>query len=424
MSPILQLSHVSKEYQLVRPGQQADTIREYLQKKLTRPFTAWRKAGPESQAGKKERFWAVKDVSFDVAEGEVVGIIGRNGAGKSTLLKILSRITDPTIGSIVLRGRMASLLEVGTGFHPDLTGRENIFMNGAILGMRRAEITRKFDEIVAFAEVDKFLDTPVKHFSSGMYVRLAFSVAAHLDPEILIVDEVLAVGDVAFQKKCMGKMNEVSRGGRTVLFVTHNMAAIENLCQRAVVLEQGKLVFDGNSKEAVDHYLARLSGTRSNDGHVIDLTQSVNRPAVEAPRLVRMEFYTDEDRPLISSIGIAGRLKVCTHFILPNRAASFDVGLGFNNAYGQRILTLHSTFQPNRPVGEFQGEQCLTCDIPSLTLLPGEYSISVWLNIGNVTRADAIENAAHITVQESDFYGTGKVPGSGTFVLKHQWLLE
>src|SRR5579863_346859 len=192
------------------------------------------------QGDEIEEFWALKDVSFDVKAGEVLGIIGRNGAGKSTLLKILSRITEPTKGRVSIRGRVASLLEVGTGFHPELTGRENIFLNGAILGMSRAEIKRKFDEIVAFAEVEKFLDTPVKHYSSGMYVRLAFAVAAHLEPEILIVDEVLAVGDAEFQKKCLGKMQNVADGGRTVLFVSHNMTAIQSLCDAAVVLEKGR----------------------------------------------------------------------------------------------------------------------------------------------------------------------------------------
>ena len=200
----------------------------------------------------------LKDVSFDVNEGDVVGIIGRNGAGKSTLLKMVSRITDPTEGRVVVRARMASLLEVGTGFHPELTGRENIFLNGAILGMRKAEIVAQFDEIVAFAELEKFLDTPVKHYSSGMHVRLGFAVAAHLNREILIVDEVLAVGDMAFQKKCLGKMSEVSRVGRTVLFVSHNMAAVENLCRRGIVLDGGKIAFEGTSKEAVLDYLGRF----------------------------------------------------------------------------------------------------------------------------------------------------------------------
>src|SRR6201996_5016172 len=203
-----------------------------------------------------EEFWALKDVSFSVKPGEAVGIIGRNGAGKSTLLKLLSRITEPTRGSIRLRGRVASLLEVGTGFHAELTGRENIFLNGAILGMTKVEIKRKFDEIVAFAEVEKFLDTPVKRYSSGMYVRLAFAVAAHLEPEILIVDEVLAVGDVEFQKKCIGKMKDVSeKDGRTVLFVSHNMGAIQNLCDKAMILNKGELSFLGNVNEGIQHYL-------------------------------------------------------------------------------------------------------------------------------------------------------------------------
>ena len=208
----------------------------------------------------------MKDVSFEVKRGEVVGIIGRNGAGKSTLLKILSRITEPTEGRVRIRGRVASLLEVGTGFHPELTGRENIFLNGAILGMRRAEIKRKFDEIVAFAEVEKFLDTPVKRYSSGMYVRLAFAVAAHLEPEILIVDEVLAVGDAEFQKKCLGKMESVSRAGRTILFVSHNMAAICGLCSRAVLLQEGIMVLDGEATDAASRYLAKASEKRSGEG--------------------------------------------------------------------------------------------------------------------------------------------------------------
>lgn len=205
-----------------------------------------------------EEFWALKDVSFEIKRGEVVGVIGRNGAGKSTLLKILSRITEPTVGRVEIRGRVASLLEVGTGFHPELTGRENIYLNGAILGMSRAEIKRKFDEIVAFAEVEKFLDTPVKRYSSGMYVRLAFAVAAHLEPEILVVDEVLAVGDAEFQKKCLGKMKDVADHGRTVLFVSHNMAAVSNLCSKAAVLKSGRLVDMGNTDKVIREYLGRL----------------------------------------------------------------------------------------------------------------------------------------------------------------------
>src|SRR6266851_1767232 len=218
------------------------------------------------QGNAVEEFWALKDVSFEVQQGEVLGIIGRNGAGKSTLLKILSRITEPTSGRVTLRGRVASLLEVGTGFHPELSGRENIYLNGAILGMRRAEMRKKFDEIGAFAEVDRFLDTPVKRYSSGMYVRLAFAVAAHLEPEILIVDEVLAVGDMAFQRKCMGRMREVGRSGCTVLFVSHNMPAVESLCTRAILLDGGCLVAEGGVAELVAEYRRRVMGPSENAG--------------------------------------------------------------------------------------------------------------------------------------------------------------
>jgi lipopolysaccharide transport system ATP-binding protein len=236
-------------------------LRHVINDAISRPFRWLRgvpdESGPEPDKDGNEDFWALDDISFDVAQGEAVGIIGRNGAGKSTLLKILSRITEPTNGRIRLRGRVASLLEVGTGFHPELTGRENIFLNGAILGMTRAEITRKFDEIVAFAEVERFLDTPVKRYSSGMYVRLAFAVAAHLEPEILIVDEVLAVGDLAFQKKCLGKMGDVStKEGRTVLFVSHNMGAISSLTRRAVYLRAGKLILAGPTQAVVSRYLS------------------------------------------------------------------------------------------------------------------------------------------------------------------------
>ena len=276
MPPILEIRNLSKEYRLGRAFHRTENFREFLKRKLTAPARALGTSRQEPRI-KDESFQALRNVSFDVAEAEMVGIIGRNGAGKSTLLKVISRITDPSSGSVVVRGRMASLLEVGTGFHPELTGRENIFLNGAILGMRKTEIVSKFDEIVAFAEVEQFLDTPVKHYSSGMYVRLAFAVAAHLNPEILIVDEVLAVGDVAFQKKCLGKMNEISRGGRTVLFVSHNMAAVENLCRRGIVLERGELVFDGTSKDAVHHYLNSLSGVRDADGHIIDLSGATDR---------------------------------------------------------------------------------------------------------------------------------------------------
>jgi ABC-type polysaccharide/polyol phosphate transport system ATPase subunit len=247
----IQIHGLGKQYRIGQ-RQRYKTFRETLTSMATAPF---RKLARSKNGDSQSSFWALKDVSFEVQRGEVVGIIGRNGAGKSTLLKILSRITEPTEGRVEIGGRVGSLLEVGTGFHPELTGRENIYLNGAILGMKSSEIQRKFDEIVAFAETEKFLDTPVKHYSSGMYTRLAFAVAAHLEPEILVVDEVLAVGDVAFQRKCLGKMSEVAMQGRTVLFVSHNMSAVNQFCTRGVLLEQGKIKKIGSARDAVGEYL-------------------------------------------------------------------------------------------------------------------------------------------------------------------------
>ena len=253
MKPIIKVKNLSKKYRLGASQTPYSTLRESLMSAVKFPAKAFRKNGSSNG---DNILWALKDVNFEVTPGEVVGIIGRNGAGKSTLLKVLSRITEPTGGKIELYGRVGSLLEVGTGFHPELSGRENIFLNGAILGMRQTEITRKFDEIVDFAEVEKFIDTPVKFYSSGMYTRLAFAVAANLEPEILIVDEVLAVGDAEFQKKCLGKMKSVSdREGRTVLFVSHNMAAVKSICRRGIMLKSGKITFDGEANAAVDFYM-------------------------------------------------------------------------------------------------------------------------------------------------------------------------
>ncbi|MEI6056894.1 MAG: ABC transporter ATP-binding protein [Lentisphaerota bacterium] len=269
MKPIIEIENISKLYKIGANKEPYLSLRDEVTKTarrisssfsrlINRPRTTDQGLRTKDSRQSSTDFWALKDVCFSVHEGEAVGIIGRNGAGKSTLLKILSQITPPTKGQITMRGRVASLLEVGTGFHPEFTGRENIFLNGSVLGMSRVEIKRKFDEIVAFAEIDKFLDTPVKRYSSGMYVRLAFAVAAHLEPEILVIDEVLAVGDAQFQKKCLGKMSEVAKGGRTVLFVSHNMEAIQNLCSRSVLLAAGNLVFDGDVEVSVANYLKSI----------------------------------------------------------------------------------------------------------------------------------------------------------------------
>ena len=411
---------LSKQYHL-GTGARYKTLREVLPAMLSGAARRVRSLGSNDR--KPNSFWALRDVSFDVKHGEVIGVIGRNGAGKSTLLKILSRITWPTEGRAFIHGRVGSLLEVGTGFHPELTGRENIFLNGAIMGMRKAEITSKFDEIVAFAEVDKFVDTAVKHYSSGMYVRLAFAIAAHLEPEILIIDEVLAVGDLAFQQKCLGKMSEVSRGGRTILFVSHNMAVIEKLCQRAIVLDQGRIEYQGETAEAIHHYLNSMLAANNPAGHVFDLSASVDRRSNVGKLLKRIELYNDDNLPILEGIRLGTGLKVKVFFDLPKPTRSFDMGLAFDSMFGQRIFTAHSLFEPARPSGEWVGPQVFVCDIPSFTLMPGTYNLRIWLDI-NHAEADLINYAAKVTVLESDYYGTGKAPWNGAVVLKHNWYVE
>ena len=315
--------------------------------------------------------WALKDISFEVKEGEVLGIIGRNGAGKTTLLKILSRVTEPTGGYAEIRDRVGSLLEVGTGFHPELTGRENIYLNGAILGMKRAEIQRKFDEILAFAEIEKFIDTPVKRYSSGMYMRLAFSVAAHLEPEILLVDEVLAVGDAAFQKKCLGKMGDVAKEGRTVLFVSHNMAAVRGLCRSAMLLDGGENVFSGPVDAVIDHYLqAPVAEGQS------------GRLAPDMHRVNTGELWIDQVSVTNGSGEPAGQLRmaepltVTILFEVRQPAQQIRMGVGFNTPEGVRIATLHHTDGGQEPFDADPGIYRVSLTLTN-PLLPGAYIISV-----------------------------------------------
>lgn len=315
--PAILVEGLSKRYRI---GGQRPTrsIRESLSRALTTPFR-------RRSSSEENTIWALRDVSFSVAPGEVVGVIGRNGAGKSTLLKVLSRITEPTSGRAIVNGRVGSLLEVGTGFHPELTGRENIFLNGAILGMRRAEIARKFDEIVAFAEVERFLDTPVKHYSSGMYLRLAFAVAAHLETEILLVDEVLAVGDAAFQEKCLGKMRDVSQGGRTVLLVSHNMQAIQQLCSRAVLLLGGSQVACGPAAESVaKYYRAAFRLDSPSGGH---------RPDTQAAALTSVGF-TDSKGIARMKFSRSERIRICVEFEIRRPLDAFDMSVSIVHARG------------------------------------------------------------------------------------------
>lgn len=369
---------------------------------------------------KREEFWALKDVSFEVKQGDRVGIVGRNGAGKSTLLKILSRITDPTNGRISIKGRVASLLEVGTGFHPELTGRENISLNGAILGMSKTDIKRKFDEIVAFAEVEKFLDTPVKFYSSGMYVRLAFAVAAHLEPEILIVDEVLAVGDIRFQKKCLGKMEEVGKEGRTVLFVSHNMSTVSHLCNRAILLESGSLSLDSSSEQVISVYLENSYKVsqdlplnqrrdRSGSGKVqVSSFRALNEEKIEEKVLQSGKDYDFE-------IGYENYADQ----ILDNVVISLD----FYDEKGIRILMLRTNFTNNNVTINL-GTGSIICHVKNLPLANSLYRISLWLSEGDRETLDFVEDAAMVMVEGGDFFGTGNpgLPSHCKTLVKADWI--
>ena len=363
MRPIITVENVSKQYRLGTRDAAYGTLRDSLVGSLKAPFRKNRQQGKNGI----ETIWALKDISLEVKPGEVVGIIGRNGAGKSTLLKILSRIVEPTTGKIKLYGRMGSLLEVGTGFHPELSGRENIYLNGAILGMRRTEIERKFDEIVAFAEMEKFIDTPVKRYSSGMYMRLAFAVAAHLDPEILLVDEVLAVGDASFQRRCLDKMREVGECGRTVLFVSHNMPAITRLCARTILLDQGGVLSDGLSHKVVSVYLNSGFGTTAvREWHDLATAPGNDIVRLRAVRIRKEDGQIADAIDIHSPVGIEMEYEVLKpgHVLVPN--------YHFYNEEGVYVFVLADHQDPiwrqkPRPVGRY----CSTAWIPGNYLAEG-----------------------------------------------------
>jgi len=382
---VIKVDNLSKQYRIgAREGYK--TFRETLVDAARAPFVRLRGAvrkmsGAESKdigpplsapgsalSSQDNTIWALKDVSFEVTQGEVIGIIGRNGAGKSTLLKILSQITEPTAGRVELKGRVGSLLEVGTGFHPELTGHENVYLYGAILGMDRWEITRKFDEIIAFAELEKFMDTPVKRYSSGMYMRLAFAVAAHLEPEILLVDEVLAVGDIAFQKKCMGKMGEVSQGGRTILFVSHNMGAIRQLCKEAIVLDSGRIQHKGESSEVVAKYESyETDGVES----VWNNSDEENRK--EIAFIEKIEVQNDEFQ---RKSMFASSDNVYVAFTVNVSDENSDLKLGFDLVRNAEVIFRSQQVDSPRDVGTLPvGISTLVCQIPSNLLNSGEYYV-------------------------------------------------
>ncbi len=423
MAPVIEAVSLSKKFRL-GAQRRDDSFREFLVHSARETWRGLRFASKNGvNSSNSDWMWALQDVNFGIQPGEVVGIIGANGAGKSTLLKILSRITDPTHGYVRLRGRVASLLEVGTGFHPDLTGRENIYLNGVMLGMTKAEVESKFDEIVAFAELEKFLDTPVKRYSSGMYVRLGFAVAAHLDPEILIVDEVLAVGDMAFQKKCLGKMGEFGESGRTILFVSHNLRAILSLCQRGIVLEKGRLTFDSDAKSAAEYYAHAVAGEKT-ESHAssFDLSEVAGRASQYKPWLRKLEVFIDGEKPFSGELQIGGVMRFHIEFELPSATSNFDARINFVDLYGQVIFAARSSFEPNRDWGERSGVQHLVCEIPRLPLTPGDYRIDIALVVDDRC-VDYVEVACRLRVVDFDYYGTGRIPSTGFFVNDQRWRL-
>lgn len=395
---VIRVENLGKKYIIGTNGAGSDGLRHAIHDLFTAPFKNGGKQQSANTKQRSEEFWALKDISFDVKQGEVVGIIGRNGAGKSTLLKILSRITEPTTGRLGIRGRVASLLEVGTGFHPELTGRENVFLNGAILGMSREEIKRKFDEIVAFAEVEQFLDTPVKRYSSGMYVRLAFAVAAHLEPEILIVDEVLAVGDTQFQKKCLGKMGDVAAEGRTVLFVSHNTAAVSKLCSKAALLERGELTHFADVKQVLGTYLTHgaqenMSWRPAKSSNMAFQYHCV-RVFAEATRAPNESILADSPIHLDFDYSVIG--------VIPPGRLSFLL----TNQEGMIVLTTSNTDESNSSNQAWRhGRTISRCTIPGHLLAPGRYQLTISEPLGDGSNI-IHENIINFIVTEQNSLAT------------------
>ena len=416
-SSSIKVEGIGKLYQLAHQSTLHTSFREALTSAALAPLRRFRQL--RGTDASMEDFWALRDVSFTVEPGEVVGIVGGNGAGKSTLLKILSRITEPTEGRAVLRGRIASLLEVGTGFHPELSGRENIFLNGAILGMKRREIVAKFDAIVAFAEVEKFLDTPVKRYSSGMYVRLAFAVAAHLEPEILIVDEVLAVGDAEFQKRCLGKMKEISEGGaRTVLFVSHNMAAVSALCSRALLLSHGSLKADGSPASVIQDYLIPAA---VEVGGGADLLVAEGRARGMTPVFKALRILGPSGEQA-GALLPGDQVSIELSLALPRPLRAPRVGVGVNNARGDRIFALATYLSP-QPVARLAGDTSIQASFRLPPLYPGRYSLDISLSTEEGPFLDEVASAAAFEVLQDGYLGSTQpyFPEMGMVLVPSTW---
>lgn len=420
------VDQLSKRFEIGKLSRRHDTLGESIVETFASPFRklaslVGRNGVNHPDASESSTFWALQDISFEVKQGEVVGVIGHNGAGKSTLLKILSRITGPTMGFAEIYGRVSSLLEVGTGFHGELSGRENIYLSGAILGMKRAQINHNFDKIVAFSEVEKFIDTPVKHYSSGMYLRLAFAVAAHLEPEILLIDEVLAVGDAAFQRKCLGKMEDVSKAGRTVLFVSHNMGAVRNLCSRAILLSQGRIQASGATQDVIQEYLSMIYTDQTNDrlGERQDRSGSGNVRAVSFQASARGNNGTQprSDGAAEFVVGYAARHE--------QPISTLYVGIGVTDILGTGVFFVstamkNGNFRTVSPTGQ------IVCQIDRLPLLPGKYQIHLKLQ-DNYGLADYIKFAASFDVidgGDGEFTKYAASRDGGSVVVPHTWTLQ
>jgi len=416
--PAITVENLSKAYRIGLKEEIPDTLMSALTGFARSPWKNFRDLRRLNTFGKVDErdsdlYWALKDVSFEIKEGEVLGVIGRNGAGKSTLLKILSRITEPTRGRAIIRGRVSSLLEVGTGFHPELSGRENIYLNGTILGMTKREIDLKFDEIVDFSGVEKFLDTPVKRYSSGMKVRLAFSVAAHLEPEILIIDEVLAVGDIEFQNKCLGKMQDVVTGGRTVLFVSHNMAMIQQLCTAGLLIESGKPRFYGDVAPCIEKYgIANSQGNR----------QFCVSP--DTPNRITDAYLINARGERSGNFGCGEPLQICIRFSLENTISKPHCVVEIYNESGIKTASI-GTFLTDKYHSDEKGA-CLIGNVESLDLAPGSYSISIRIGtLHNDLNECIVDRAIEFIIQPNNYYGGGKMPNSqrGALLVRSSWRL-
>jgi lipopolysaccharide transport system ATP-binding protein len=404
----ISVTDLGKQYRIGGRQERHETFMAALTAAMASPFRRLSKIGKPVPA--EQLFWALRNISFELNQGEVLGIIGRNGAGKSTLLKLLSRITEPTEGRMEIHGRLGSLLEVGTGFHPELTGRENIYLNGTILGMKRREVSRKFDEIVEFSGIEQFLDTPVKRYSSGMYVRLAFAVAAHLEPEILVVDEVLAVGDVEFQKKCLGKMSEVAGAGRTILFVSHNMGAVKTLCSRAMLIHEGKVVTNGQVEETVAAYL-NLNSPIQEHGIISD---TVHRIGTGDALLRRVELRDCSGRPT-EKVLLGQRFKIAAVVEVTKAVEDAFIEIGISTLDGLRVATVQNIDEERPTLALRPGVQEIVTEIDA-TLLPREYVIDVVIGHLSGLIVDWVERtfqftALNVAPDSTDHYRWGEVRG-------------